>query len=188
MPSSLPTLVNCSAVVAEQHVRRVTERDEQIEVAVVVVVDPRHLARFAHRIDAEGRGDVREVGAVAIVAIESVARSRAAGEADVQIDVAVAVEVAPRGGACVGEVGNPRRRRDLHECSAVVAIQAIGLPVLESDEQIQIAVAVDVRPGVGLPPGGGEQLRLHQLELRGAGRRLRHHDQHHDRKSHHINL
>jgi hypothetical protein len=50
--------------------------------------------------------------------------------------------------------------------AAVVAIQAIRLPFLESDEQIQIAVAIDIRPRVGLPPGGGEQLRLHEFELR----------------------
>ena len=102
-----------AAVVAKQPVRLVAERDEEIEIAVVVVVDPRRLARDAARREAERRRHVREMASVAVVAIELV--GDAADEADVQIDVAVAVEVAPRRGArfdrCRPGRRPPRRRR-----------------------------------------------------------------------------
>src|SRR3954465_9173082 len=87
------------AVVPEQPVRLVAERNEQIDVAVVVVVNPRNLAGDAGDADADRRGGIGEVAAVAVVSIELV--RRAVDEADVEIDVAVAVEVAPCGGACL---------------------------------------------------------------------------------------
>ncbi len=176
-----------TAVIPEQHVGRIAKRDEQIEVAVVVNVDPRDLTRFAQRVDAHGRADVREMRAAAVVPIEPVARLRSAGEPDVQVDLAVAIKIAPRRGASVGEVGDPGRARHLDECPAIVAIQPVRLALLEADEQIQIAVAVDVRPGVRLAAWRPEQLRLDQLELR-CGRRERRDGQRHDQQSHDVTL
>ena len=42
----------------------------------------------------------------------------------------------------------------------------IGDAFTKADEQIEIAVVVEVGPAVGWPAGGGKGIRLHQLELR----------------------
>src|SRR6185503_9369489 len=51
---------------------------------------------------------------------------------------------------------------------------AVGLALLEAGEQIQIAVVVDVRPGVRLRSRCGKEIRLHGLERHGSLRERRH--------------
>ena len=137
----------------------------KIEIAVVVVVDPRHLARDAREVHAERGRDVGEMTAVAVVVIELV--RRAVDEADVEIEVAVAVEVAPRGGTRFHVIGEADRGGDVLEPAVILAIKAIGAPA-KSDELVEIAVVVEVGPGVRLAAGRAEQLGLDQHEGRAA--------------------
>ena len=89
----------------------------------------------------------------------------AAGEADVEIEVAVAVEVAPRRGARLDVVGQADGRRDILESAVVVAIEAVRAAA-EADELVEIAVVVEVGPGVGLAAVGGEEIRLDERKAR----------------------
>ena len=158
-----------AALVVEQHVRRVAEGHEQIDAAVVVEIDPRHLASLALDVDAEVAGGVGEAP-LAVVDIELVRHARTAGETDVEIEPAVRVRIAPRRRPRVGRVGQTGIGRDLDEPAAVVAIQPVGDPVLEADEEIEIAVVVEIGPTTRLDAGGGEEIRLDQLEARRRGR------------------
>src|SRR5258708_23065371 len=82
------------AVVAKQAIRLVAKGDEEVEVAVVVVVDPRDLARHAREVEPERRRDVEEVSpAVVVIALVR----RVPAEPDVQIDGAITTVVAPPG-------------------------------------------------------------------------------------------
>ena len=158
------------AVVAEEHVRRVAEADEEIEVAVVVEVDERRLPRLAGRVDAHRLRHLDERLAGALVAIEPARNLGLARESDEQVDVAVAVEVAPRRGARVVEIGDAELRGDVRERAVVVAIETVRLALPEADEQIEVAVVVEVGPAVRLTAGGGEEIRLDELEARrGSG-------------------
>ena len=157
-----------AAVVAKQPVRLIAERDEQVEVAVVVVVDPRRLAAHADQIQAERRRDVGEMP-VAVVVIELVVRT--ADEADVEIDVAVRVVVAPRRDARLDVVGNPGGGGDIREAAVILPVESIR-PAAEADELVQLPVVVEIRPRVRLSARRAEELRLHELEGRrvvGAG-------------------
>ena len=62
----------------------------------------------------------------------------------------------------------PDGRRDVGERAAVVAIEPVGLALLETDEQVEVAVVVDVGPGVRLRSGGRKQVGLHRLEGQGG--------------------
>ena len=118
-------------------------------------------------LDTHRRRHVGERLAGAVVAIQLCRHVRAAGEADEEIGVAVAVEVAPRRGAGVGEVGDTGLGGDVDERAVVVAIQPVRLVLREADEEVEVAVAVVIGPGVGLAAGGGEQFGLHLLESHG---------------------
>ena len=59
--------------------------------------------------------------------------------------------------------------RDILESAGGLSIQPIR-PATESDEQIEIAVRVDIGPRVGLSTRCAEQFRLHQLERRRGAR------------------
>ena len=72
-------------------------------------------------------------------------RLRSAGEANIQIDVTVAVEIAPRCGARVRRIGNPGTACRLDEGAAIVAIQTIRFALLEADEQIQVSIGVVIK-------------------------------------------
>ena len=150
-----------SAIVAEQAVRLVAKRDEQIEVAVVVVVDPRGLPRHAREIEAERRRDVGEMPAVAVIPVQLI--RRASGKPDVEIDVAVAVEVAPRRDTRLDVVGDADGSCDVAEMSVVLTIETIR-PTAEADELVELAVIVEIGPRVRLAARRAEQIGLHELK------------------------
>src|SRR5712691_2167773 len=106
------------------------------------------------------------MASVAVVAIKLV--RRAAGEADVEIDVAVAVVVAPRRRARFDAVGEADGRRHVLEAPMVLTIEAIRTAA-ETDELIDVAVVVEVGPGIGHGAARGKQLRLDELECWAAG-------------------
>ena len=58
----------------------------------------------------------------------------------------------------------PDRGGDVLEPAVILAIEAIGAAA-ESDELVEIAVVVEVGPGVRLAAGRAEQLGLDQLEV-----------------------
>ena len=60
-------------------------------------------------------------------------------------------------------VDQPDLRSDIAEGAVVVAIEAVG-PAAERDEVIEVAVVVDIGPGIRLSADGAEQFRLDQLE------------------------
>ena len=155
-----------AVIVAKQTVRLVAECYEQIEVTIVVVIDPRHLTRNPGQIDAERTGDVREVTPVAIVAIELVRRP--VDEAEVEIDVTVGVEIAPRGSAGFHVVGQANGGRDILEAAAILLIETIRTAA-KADELVEISVVVDISPRVRLTAGDAEEFRLNKLESRLVG-------------------
>ena len=144
-----------AAIVAQQSIRHIAERREQIEIAVAVVVDPRRLARHAVQVDADVLRDVDELRALRVVAIDLRGDLRI-GEADVEIGIAVGVEIAPGRGSrllCTKSSTSPTSAADVTKRAVVVAIEAIG-PAAERDEVIEVAVVIDIRPGVGLSADG----------------------------------
>jgi hypothetical protein len=135
------------------------------EIAVVVVVDPRRRAADAvERQAARGR-DVGEMTAVAVVAIEP--RGCAGDEPDVEIQMAVRVEITPGGRARLDVVGQADGGGHVLEASMILAIQAIGTAA-KTDELVEVAVVVEVGPRVAA--GHREELGLDQLETGGGGR------------------
>ena len=153
--------------VVEQRVRAIAERDEQIDLAVVVVIDPADLPALADEIDAHPAPDLGEVLAVAIVAIQLVRHRGVPREPDVQIHVPVAVEIAPRRRARILAVGEADLRRDIEELAVSgIPIKSIQMAATEAHEQIGIAVVVEIGPGVGLRAAFVEHLRIDNLELR----------------------
>ena len=107
----------------------------------------------------------------AVVTVEPQHRAgRTRREAEQQIGIAVGVEVSERRGPRRPRVGDARSRRDVGEHALVVPVEAVGRAI-EADEQIQIAVAVDVGERVHQVGAGGERRRLDRLEA--PRRRLR---------------
>jgi hypothetical protein len=153
----------------EQHVRRIAERDEQVDPAVVVEVDPGHLARFAFDVDAEVVRDVGE-SAAAVVPIEFVCDARSPREPDVEVEAPVGVRIAPRRGARIRQVRHPGLPAGLDERAAIVAVQAVCDAVLEPDEEVEITVVVVIGPAAWLPASHRKQLWLDELEARRGGR------------------
>ena len=102
--------------------------------------------------------------AVAVVVIELA--GRVGGKADVEIDLTVAVEVAPGRGARLDGVGKAGRGGHVLEAALILAIQAIR-PAAKADELVEITVVVEVGPGVGLAAVGGEEIGLNEIEERG---------------------
>ena len=137
---------------------------EQIEIAVTVVIDPRGLPGDTGQVDADLLRDVDEPGSAGLVAIDLRGDLRI-GEADVEVGIAVRVEITPRGRARFDVVGKPDLERDIAECALVVAIEAIG-PAAKGDEVVEIAVVIGIGPGIGLPAGRGKQIGLNALERR----------------------
>ena len=154
------------AVVVEQHVRRVPERDEQIHLAVVVVVNPADLTGLAHGVDAHGAADLGEVLAAPVIAIQLVRNSRSPAESDIEIQLTVAVEVAPRRGPGIVQVGQIQLGGHLPERAIVMPIEPIREVGLEPDKQVEVAIVVEVGPAIRLTAGAGEQVWLNQLEVR----------------------
>ena len=97
-----------------------------------------------------------------IVAID-LGRHGGIGEADEQIGIAIGIEVAPRGGAGLLVVGQADLGGDIAEHPVVVAIETVGAAA-KGDEVVEIAVAVGIGPGAGLPAGRGKQFGLDQFE------------------------
>src|SRR5262245_3211564 len=86
----------------------------------------------------------------------------------------VVCKVAPGCRACVGGVGYTKILGDVREGTAVVAIQTIRDALLEPDELVVEAVAVEVCPATRLSARHGEHLGLDELEmLRVTGGRRR---------------
>ena len=154
------------AVVAEEQVRRVAQADKEIEVAVIVEIDERRLPGLAGRVDAHRLRHVHERLAGALIAIQLARDGGLAREAHEQVDVAVAVEIAPGRRARVVEIGDTHLGANLDERAVVIAIQLVRHAFAEADEEIEIAVVVVVGPAIGLASRGREEIRLHQLELR----------------------
>ena len=119
---------------------------------------------MADHVDAQLPPDVHEALA-AVVAVQPVRHGRGARKADEQIGIPVVVVVAPRRDARLVEVGEADLGRDVDERAVVVAIQAVHLAA-EADEQIEVAVAVEVGPGIRLAALEREERRLHRLEER----------------------
>mgnify|MGYP006170926487 CR=1 FL=1 len=63
-----------------------------------------------------------------------------------------------------GITGEPLDHRGVHLAEGVVHLGIGREPAPEGDEVIQIGIAVDIRPGIGLPTGRAEELRLNELE------------------------
>ena len=100
---------------------------------------------------------------VAVIAIQLVWRT--AYEADVEIEVTIAVEIAPRGGAGFHVVRQADGSRHILEPAVVLAIEAIRTTA-EPDELVEIPVVIEVGPRIRLTAGRGKELRLDQLERR----------------------
>ena len=64
---------------------RIAKGDEQVEMAVVVEIDPGDLAGDADHVEADFGGDIDEMPAIDHRTIQFIA-VRAAGEADVEIE------------------------------------------------------------------------------------------------------
>ena len=94
-----------------------------------------------------------------------------ARESHEEVDVSVAIEIAPRRSAGIVEIRHPELRGDVDERAVVIAVQAVRHPLSEADEEIEIAIAIEVRPAIRLTSCGGEEIGLHELELwLGSGR------------------
>ena len=145
-----------AAVVAVEHVRPIAKRDEQVGIAVVVVIEERRLPRRRDDVDAHLPPDVHEALA-AVVPVQPVRHGRGTRKADEQIGIPVVVVVAPRRDARLVEVGEADLGRDVDEGAVVVAIEAVHLAA-ESDEQVEVAVAVEVGPGIRLAALEREEL------------------------------
>ena len=148
-------------VVPEHPVGLVPHGDEEVHVAVPVVVDPAGLAGRAHQVHPEAGRDIDED--LVVVAVEAVRNARIHGVADVEIHVPVPVVVAPGRGTGVLGVRQPQLRSHIHEVTGVVAVESV-LRVAHPHEEIEIAVAVEVGPGVGLGTGCAEEVGLDAVE------------------------
>ena len=173
------------AVVAVEAVGAVVAEVE-VQVAVVVVVDPGHRARAAAVVGAGGGADVGE-DARAVVAEEMVGRRAAHGHVGlVEVQVAVAVEVAPDGTLPVAVVAHAAGGRVLEqprvgvaEVLAVVAVEVVrGVRAREpdgpvGDEEVGRAVGVVVAPGdaaaVAVVAHAGTVVRGHVDPVGGRG-------------------
>ena len=149
------------AVIPEHPVGLVAHRDKEVQVAIAIVVDPAGLARRAHQVHPEPRRHIDK--GVAVVAVEPVGRARGGRVSDVQIRIAIAIVVTPRGGAGVFEVGQSQRRGHIDEVASVVPVETV-LRIAHPHEEVEIAVPIVVRPGVGLGAGGGEEVGLDAVE------------------------
>src|SRR3954447_23375358 len=106
--------------------------------------------------------------AVAVVAIQL--GGGAVDEPDVEVEVTVGVEIAPRRSARFDVVSNADSFGDVLETAVILAIEPVGAAA-ESDEFVEVAVVVEVGPGIRLPAGHAEQLRLHEREIGSGGLR-----------------
>ena len=156
------------SLVAEERVRAVAERHEQIEIAVRVHVNPDRLPDGAgFYLQTDGAGDIDE--ACGRVAIEPKDRCVVRREADEQVGIAVCVEIAPCSGAGGSSIGNTGARGIVHQRAGVVAVQPVCLPV-ESDEEIEVVVSVVVGPGVDEAAACRQRVGLNGIEPEDGGR------------------
>ena len=137
------------ALIATEFIGRLVEfdesADEQIEAAVIVVVEPDGAGGPSRRGDAGFKGDVGK-GSVAIVAIEG--GPVIAG--DKEVGITVSVVVANGDAHAVTGIGHPCLGGDVGEGSvAVVAVKPIAQRLLRSEEVAGTAVdEEDVHPAV----------------------------------------
>src|SRR5690606_5313806 len=131
-------------VVQVQPGGRVDVREDGVEVTVVIDVD-QHDARRAVAVGGHvARGRVDEA-AGPVVEVQAV---RAGDAREHQIRIAVAVHVAEGRSGQVADGTRQMARRRVVESPPPVAEQQAGRPRLRGDDEVRIAVAVDV--------GGGE--------------------------------
>src|SRR6185436_18671960 len=95
-----------AAGVSEEHVRAILKRDEEIEIAVRVEIDPRGLAdRASLETKAGHRGDLGESSR--IIPVEPQYGAVARREANQEIGIAVAIHITPGSGASSARVRQP---------------------------------------------------------------------------------
>ena len=154
-----------ATVVDEQRVGAIAERDEQVEVAVAIGVDECGLAyRPCRHAETRRRGGVGEDAAR--VAIQAQHRSGRSGrEPEQQVGVAVGIDIPEGRGPGSARIGHASGRRDIREHAAVVAIEPVGRAI-EADEEVEVAVAVDVGQSIHEVRARREQVGLHRLEGR----------------------
>jgi hypothetical protein len=83
------------SIVSEQAIWLIAKGGIPVQVAVAVIVDPGRLTADPTERDAKLRRDIGEPRTVAIVAVDP-GPMRSGGKADVQVRIAVAVDIRPR--------------------------------------------------------------------------------------------
>ncbi len=150
MPDSPGHIDKLPAIVAEQAIRTVAERGEEIEIAVAVVINPRRLTTDAGQGEANLSRHIDEALAIALVAVDL--RSHLGiGEPDVEIGMAIGVVVSP-GHARTRLVRRIARAADLgvrtsSERPAIIPIEPVGAAA-KADEIVEVTVIVDIGPRV----------------------------------------
>ena len=132
-----------AGIVPVERVAAVAKRHEQIHIAIGVVIHPHRLSHRA-TVHGELRRD-RRIGEYAlVVAIQLEHRAATGGEPHEQVGVAVAVEVAEGGRASGTGIGDASGRCNVSEHAAIITVEPVRYAV-ESHEEIEIGVAIDVR-------------------------------------------
>ncbi len=143
----------------------VPDRDEEVQISVVVEVDPTHLASVRDQLDIHICRHFGEKNSVTVVAIQNVGALFWRCESHVKIDVSVAVEITPSRGPRVFRVGQANSCGNIHKDTTVVSVHTICASGSKADEKIVIAVVIEIGPCVCERLRCAEQFWLHQLEL-----------------------
>ncbi len=139
--------------------RRHVSRDEQVEPAVVVVVEePRRkrLARLAHAGALGDVGEPHDPRRVLAVVVEQPVRAVERQVGDVQVRATVVVVVAPHGALDEADDGDPGLAGDVRERAVPVVVPQLARVRRLADrrfvshEQVDPPVVVVVGPGAGL--------------------------------------
>src|SRR6185503_10959110 len=123
--------------------------EEKIEPAIAIDIGGAHAHAAVRRVTrrASTPGDARAVAAGAegfsVVAIVLVLVS--IHVRDDEIEIAVLIRVEPHGADCFARIGDAFLRGNIRERAAIVLKEGIWL-VAESDEEIEVAVSVDIDP------------------------------------------
>ena len=151
------------AVVPKKSVGPVPECEEEIQITIGVVVDPRGLSRRSlPKLQTNLCGDVGEAR-VTVVSKQRDYRS-VAGKAEQQVGISVGVEVTPSGRPHGSLHHQAHLNRNVDETTGkVIAVQPTAGAV-EADEAVGIAVPVDIRPGIRQRAPTGEKFGLYRYK------------------------